>query len=68
MACTSLTPVPLAAEESNAQPLTVSPFDTVAPFAGASIAIRASVTVNVTSMGTVIVKSGLVAVTFSVAV
>ena len=59
--------MPLAEDVSIAHPLTVSPFDTVAPFAGASIAIRASVTVSVTSIGTVIVKSGLVAVTFSVA-
>ena len=51
-----------------AHPASVNPFKTVAPFTGASMATRASVTVTVTSIGTVIVRSGLVAVTFSVPV
>src|SRR3954452_5995689 len=51
-----------------AQPPIVNPLLTVAPFAGASIDTVAPVTVSVTSMGTVIVRSGLVDVTSRVAV
>jgi hypothetical protein len=49
-----------------AHPAIAKPFDTVAPLAGPSIASRASVTVKVTSSGSVIVRSGVVALTLIV--
>ena len=67
-ACTWLTPVPAGAPVSIAHPAIENPLLTVAPSAGASTAIVAPVTVSVTVIGIVIVRSGLVDVTSSVAV